>query len=101
MARDETPKRSGARDLERYLAGQGVPLIGFCACELRSPAQFTEAGFIAFNRQYTETLKRWGIDSIPAVFVFDREGRRAAKFSDNVSYTDVEPIVKGLLASAP
>ena len=33
----------------------------FCACELRSPAQFTDAGFIAFNRHYTETLKRWGV----------------------------------------
>ncbi len=45
--------------------------------------------------------KRWGISSIPAVFVFDREGRRAAKFSDNVRYADVEPIVKGLLAASP
>jgi thiol-disulfide isomerase/thioredoxin len=45
--------------------------------------------------------KRWGISSIPAIFVFDREGRRAAKFTDNVSYADVEPVVKGLLASPP
>jgi len=36
-------------------------VVGFCACELRSPAQFTDAGFIAFNRHYTETLKRWGV----------------------------------------
>src|SRR5205085_3969007 len=33
----------------------------FCACELRSPAQFTEAGFIAFNRGYVGKLAAWGI----------------------------------------
>jgi thiol-disulfide isomerase/thioredoxin len=45
--------------------------------------------------------KRWGISSIPTVFVFDREGRRAAKFTDTVSYTDVERVARGLLASPP
>ena len=55
------PLAAGFAWIERYLVGQGAPLVGFCACELRSPAQFTEAGFIAFNRQYTETLKRWGV----------------------------------------
>lgn len=47
--------------IERYLAEQGVPLLGFCACELRSPAPFTDAGFIAFNRHYCGTLERWGV----------------------------------------
>jgi hypothetical protein len=28
---------------------------------LRSPAAFTDAGFIAFNRHYVGTLERWGI----------------------------------------
>jgi hypothetical protein len=55
------PLTAGFAWIEQYLGKQGVPLVGFCACELRSPAQFTEAGFIAFNRQYTETLKRWGV----------------------------------------
>ena len=32
-----------------------------CACELRSPAQFTAAGFVAFNRLYVERLAAWGI----------------------------------------
>jgi len=32
-----------------------------CACELRSPAPFTAAGFRAFNEVYTGTLKRWEI----------------------------------------
>jgi hypothetical protein len=55
------PLAAGFAFIERYLTEQGVPLVGFCACELRSPAQFTDAGFIAFNRQYSETLVRWGV----------------------------------------
>lgn len=47
--------------IERFMAEQGVPLAGFCACELRSPAPFTEAGFVAFNRHYCGTLERWGV----------------------------------------
>jgi hypothetical protein len=47
--------------IERYLTEQGVPLSGFCACELRSPAPFTDAGFVAFNRHYCGTLDRWGV----------------------------------------
>jgi hypothetical protein len=55
------PLADGFAFIERYLAGQGVPLLAFCACELRSPAPFTDAGFIAFNRHYCGTLERWGI----------------------------------------
>lgn len=55
------PLAAGFAWIENYLGSLGVPLPGFCACELRSPAQFTDAGFIAFNRQYTQTLKRWGV----------------------------------------
>ena len=55
------PLAAGFAWIENYLGSLGVPLAGFCACELRSPAQFTEAGFIAFNRHYTGTLKRWGV----------------------------------------
>ena len=32
-----------------------------CACELRSPAQFSDARFVAFNRQYVERLAAWEI----------------------------------------
>ena len=32
-----------------------------CACELRSPTQFTDAGFVAFNRHYVERLAARGI----------------------------------------
>jgi len=55
------PLGAGFTWIESFLGKLGVPLPGFCACELRSPAQFTDAGFIAFNRQYTQTLKRWGV----------------------------------------
>jgi hypothetical protein len=39
----------------------GRPLTSFCACELRSPAPFTEQGFRAFNEIYVVTLERWGL----------------------------------------
>ena len=55
------PLAAGFAWIERYLTEQAVPLQAFCACELRSPAQFTDAGFIAFNREYTGTLQRWGV----------------------------------------
>ena len=51
----------GFRRIEAYLKAAGLPLTAFCACELRSPAPFTDAGFIAFNRDYVGTLERWGI----------------------------------------
>ena len=41
---------------EGYLGGIGRSPTAFCACELRSPAQFTDAGFVAFNRHYVERL---------------------------------------------
>ena len=55
------PLAAGFSWIEHFLTEQAVPLTAFCACELRSPAQFTGAGFVAFNRHYTETLLRWGV----------------------------------------
>ena len=51
----------GFRRIEAHLAALGRPVTAFCACELRSPGQFTDAGFDAFNRLYVGTLERWGI----------------------------------------
>ena len=51
----------GFQAIAAHLAGIGRPLAAFCACELRSPAAFTEEGFRAFNRLYVGTLERWGI----------------------------------------
>jgi hypothetical protein len=53
-----------ARGFERVaacLAAAGRPLTALCACELRSPAQFSEDGFRAFNETYVATLGRWGL----------------------------------------
>jgi hypothetical protein len=55
------PLAEGFDAIEAYLGGIGRSLTAFCACELRSPAQFTDAGFVAFNRHYVERLAAWGI----------------------------------------
>ena len=55
------PLADGFGAIEGYLAGIGRSPTAFCACELRSPAQFTDAGFVAFNRHYVERLAAWGI----------------------------------------
>ena len=55
------PLAEGFARIEAYLADAGHPLAAFCACELRSPGPFSEAGFEAFNRVYVGTLSRWGV----------------------------------------
>lgn len=55
------PLAQGFAVAEAHLKAVGRPLTAFCACELRSPKPFTEEGFTAFNRHYTETLARWGV----------------------------------------
>lgn len=55
------PLEDGFRAIEAHLTAIDRPFTSFCACELRSPAPFTEEGFIAFNRVYVGTLERWGI----------------------------------------
>jgi len=47
--------------VEAHLKAIGRPSTAFAQCELRSPAPFTEQGFIDFNRVYVQTLERWGI----------------------------------------
>jgi hypothetical protein len=54
------PLEQGFDAIEAHLAKLGRPPTAMCACELRSPGQFTDAGFIAFNRQYVQRLERWG-----------------------------------------
>lgn len=58
---DTVPLREGFERIAAYLSSQGRPSAAFCACELRSPAPFDEAGFKAFNQIYTGTLIDWGI----------------------------------------
>jgi len=47
--------------VEAHLQRMGRPLTSFAACELRSPAPFTDQGFYDFNKAYVATLARWGI----------------------------------------
>lgn len=56
-----TPLEEGFAFVESHLKGEGLSTAAFCACELRSPAPFTEEGFAAFNRIYVGTLERWGV----------------------------------------
>lgn len=55
------PLAEGFAAVEAHLKSIGRPSTAFAACELRSPAPFTEQGFIDFNRHYVVTLERWGI----------------------------------------
>ena len=55
------PLAEGFAAVESHLAGLGLPSTAFAACELRSPAPFTEQGFVDFNRHYVQTLERWGL----------------------------------------
>ena len=55
------PLEEGFAIVERHLKAIGRPVKAFAACELRSPAAFTEQGFKEFNIQYSRTLERWGL----------------------------------------
>jgi hypothetical protein len=55
------PLAEGFVQVAKYIQGAGRPLTSFCACELRSPAAFTEDGFRNFNRHYVKTLAEWGL----------------------------------------
>lgn len=57
------------------------------------------------DEEMTFAFDRWDIKGIPAVFVFRRDGKRAAKFSNDdpdkpFGYEkDIEPLVRTLLAA--
>src|ERR1700738_2455530 len=55
------PLAEGFAQAAKYVRTAGRPLTSFCACELRSPAAFTEDGFRAFNEHYVKTLAQWGL----------------------------------------
>ena len=55
------PLADGFAQVADYIRAAGRPLTSFCACELRSPAAFTEDGFKAFNQHYVKTLAEWGL----------------------------------------
>jgi len=55
------PLAAGFAQAADYIQAAGRPLTSFCACELRSPAAFTEDGFRRFNEHYVKTLSEWGV----------------------------------------
>jgi hypothetical protein len=55
------PLAAGFAAVEAHLAALGRPGTAFAACELRSPAPMSDQGFDDFNREYVQTLARWGI----------------------------------------
>lgn len=55
------PLKQGFAMIAQLLEAAGRPLTAFAACELRSPAPFTEDGFKAFNEIYIKTLIEWGV----------------------------------------
>ncbi len=59
--RDASNLKDGFDRVERDLADAGRPTTAFCACELRSPAPFSESGFRSFNEIYVSALKRLGL----------------------------------------
>jgi len=59
--RKPVPLAEGFARIKAHMTALGAPLTAFAACELRSPAPFTEDGFAAFNRIYAGTLQEWGV----------------------------------------
>src|ERR1700733_898251 len=59
--REPVPLARGFERVAALIKARGRPLTAFCACELRSPAPFTDDGFRAFNEVYCRTLSEWGI----------------------------------------
>lgn len=59
--RELQPLAQGFRRIEEIIGAARRPLTAFAACELRSPAPFTESEFKRFNDIYVGTLTRWGV----------------------------------------
>src|SRR6202046_1841726 len=55
------PLAEGFAQVAKYIQAAERPLTAFCACELRSPAAFTDDGFRKFNEHYVKTLAEWGL----------------------------------------
>ena len=58
---ETVPLAQGFAVAKSIIVAASRPLTAFCACELRSPAPFDEAGFRSFNELYVGTLSDWGL----------------------------------------
>ena len=59
--RRSLPLAEGFSMIDKHLKAAGRPRTALCACELRSPAPFSEDGFRSFNERYVAVLESWGI----------------------------------------
>jgi hypothetical protein len=59
--RRPVPYREGFACIDAELQALGLARNALCAIELRSPAPFSRAGFIEFNREYCAILESWGL----------------------------------------
>jgi hypothetical protein len=59
--RKSLPLAGGFSAAAAHLKAVGLAPTSFCACELRSPAPFSEQGFVDFNKEYVGWLERWGL----------------------------------------
>ena len=59
--RSPVPLLDGFDRIKKIIESADRPLTSFCACELRSPAPFTEQEFRTFNEKYVVTLDKWGL----------------------------------------
>lgn len=55
------PMAEGFAAIAAHLQRLGRPQTALCACELRSPAQFSDEQFAVFNAGYVQTLQAWGL----------------------------------------
>jgi hypothetical protein len=59
--RQPPPLAEGFDFAEQFIRAAERPMTAFCACELRSPAPFSDQGFRAFNEIYVGRLRTWGL----------------------------------------
>ncbi len=94
------PMAEGFAAIAEHLRQRGRPVTALCACELRSPSQFSDESFDRFNRSYVATLTLWqlfrdGVNAVsrsnlvPAVKPPDEPGFFA--FSYTVPAPDAKP----------
>ena len=104
--RDPVPLNEGFRRIEAIIGGAGRPLTAFCACELRSPAPFTESGFAAFNKIYVGTLERWKVfdgktnpvarsNVCPAIDPPDEPSFHAFSYTETAANTEASFVIAG------
>jgi hypothetical protein len=59
--RSLVPLAEGFDFIEKFITSMGRPVTAFCACELRSPAPFTDEGFHNLNEEYVARLRQWDL----------------------------------------